>query len=449
MPVTFHVAPHAAKEHNPSGWVRSADDVLKSACRRQWMQSHELLQSSVTTGDAPALVPRANGFVEAVLTAYKKHHHLKIRPDDVWTSILIQLNFYINAHAEELREYFVAHQGKKTLTVSAVGTRYTVDFGDMARQMTLKIHDNVVDTAFVDWILPNFTTTTVTDTTVCAVVMMSSLKSYFDYRMACMCGIPSITLEGERADWEKLLSRLDRLSDLGEEPAVWARMLRPILTRFVSAFDGAPDTKFWNEVAHSHEQFYGPDDMSGWITAFCVWSSTGKWQGGALSDVTAPRSPRPTTEDMDWREKGTFIPCNRDFLESNSSDASFRAADNLELKRRYLLDGISFPALSVAQITEGFCEVDVLLDDNGTEVECVMVAGQVGFSMSSSGKGQPNDTLSPASHWFIAVKGKREVEDPYARYMQTNAKEYRYRKEDAVKVRRRGWGSLCGGCVIA
>ncbi|RDX44374.1 hypothetical protein OH76DRAFT_1096705 [Lentinus brumalis] len=425
MPVTFQVAPHAAEEHDPFSWVRSADDVLKSACRQQWMHCTELLQSSVTTAEMPALVPKANGFVEAVLTAYKKHNHLKISADDVWTSILSQLNFYINAHADELRQYFVAHEGKKKLTVSAVGTRYTVDFGDMARQMTLKIQDNVVDKTLVDWILPNFTTTTVKDTTVCAILMMSSLKSYFDYHMTCMCGIPSVTLEGERADWEKLLARLDRLPELGEEPAVWARMLRPILTRFVSAFDGEPDTKFWSEVAHSHERFYGPEDLSGWITAFCVWSSTGTWQAGALSDITSPRSPRPVTDEMDWRAK----------------------EESFQLGRRYLLDGVSYPPLSVSQIAEGFCEVDVLLDDNGVEYECMMVAGHVAMSMSSSGKGQQNDTLSPASHWFMFVKGKREVEDPY---QHMDGKEYRYRREDAVKPRRRaGWGSLCGGCVIA
>ena len=49
----------------------------------------------------------------------------------------------MNAHAEELREYFVAHQGKKKLTVQALGNRYTVDFGSMARQMTSKIHEEV------------------------------------------------------------------------------------------------------------------------------------------------------------------------------------------------------------------------------------------------------------------------------------------------------------------
>lgn len=36
-----------------------------------------------------------------------------------------------------MREYFVAHEsGKKELEVIAVGDRYTVDFGAMAKQMT-------------------------------------------------------------------------------------------------------------------------------------------------------------------------------------------------------------------------------------------------------------------------------------------------------------------------
>jgi Domain of unknown function (DUF4419) len=51
----------------------------------------------------------------------------------------------VNAHAEELRKSFVAHEGKKKLVVYASGTRYTVDFGDMARQMTDLIDANVGD----------------------------------------------------------------------------------------------------------------------------------------------------------------------------------------------------------------------------------------------------------------------------------------------------------------
>ena len=49
----------------------------------------------------------------------------------------------MNAHAEELRSHFVKHEGKKELVVTAAGTRYTVDFGNLANQMTGKIHENV------------------------------------------------------------------------------------------------------------------------------------------------------------------------------------------------------------------------------------------------------------------------------------------------------------------
>ena len=51
--------------------------------------------------------------------------------------------YSVNKHAEELRQYFVAHEGKKELWVRTVGTRYTVDFGRLARQMTSQIHEHV------------------------------------------------------------------------------------------------------------------------------------------------------------------------------------------------------------------------------------------------------------------------------------------------------------------
>jgi hypothetical protein len=55
------------------------------------------------------------GFPATEVKCYNGHQHLEIRPDDIWLSILTQSNFYANAHAEELREMFVAHQGKKNL----------------------------------------------------------------------------------------------------------------------------------------------------------------------------------------------------------------------------------------------------------------------------------------------------------------------------------------------
>ena len=95
-----------------------------------------------------------------------------------------------------------------------------------------------------------------------------------------MCGIPSVTLLGERADWLRLLSRLDRLPELGDEPAEWAAMLRPILDRFVFAFDGYPDIQFWSHVVNRDNGECGTDYLSGWITAFCMWDCDGTRLGG-------------------------------------------------------------------------------------------------------------------------------------------------------------------------
>ncbi len=154
-----------------------------------------------------------------------------------------------------------------------------------------------MDSTLVEWILPDFTSTTWHDRTIGSMVMMSTLKAcvspehvalpshspkflrhrYFEYFVSIVCGIPTVTLEGEKADWEEIHRRLYRLYELGDEPSVWADMLRPILSRFVDAFDGNPDVQFWEHIAYRSTVSCGELALSGWITAFCLWSPEGKW----------------------------------------------------------------------------------------------------------------------------------------------------------------------------
>ena len=80
MPVTFKVASHPAEPY-PTQQIynSSAEAVLQKACSDQWMQCSELLQTSITPNELSTLVPQGNGFVQAVLAAYKQHHNLVIR----------------------------------------------------------------------------------------------------------------------------------------------------------------------------------------------------------------------------------------------------------------------------------------------------------------------------------------------------------------------------------
>lgn len=377
MPVTIRVAKHAAEKvsahYSPP---RDPGDLLRQTWGSESGETRckELLQSSLsnTEHNFSKIAPKKNGFINTVITAYNHHHHLVIRPDDVWIAILNQFNYYVNAHAEELRDRFVSHKGKKKLVVSAVGSRYTVDFGDLARQMTELIDENVVDKELKDWIIPNFSTTRHNDIVVSAVLMMATLKAYFDYGMMLMCGIPSVTLEGERSDWVNLLNRIEKFETFGEEPKAWVGMLRPILTRFVSSFDGSPDIDFWSKVCHYSAGGSMPSYICGWITAFAVWSKEGKWQGPSLTGAESDDA---------------YIPDN--------------ALYGLEL------DGARYEIQDAEIIPAGYCEVDVELIDNGEKFECMMVSGHLA-QLTGGDKG---DTVSPLPSWFIFVKEQVPAEE--------------------------------------
>ena len=189
--------------------------------------------------------------------------------------------------------------------------------------------------------------------------------------MCLMCGIPSVTLEGEKSDWERLLTRLDKLDSFGEEPKAWAAMLRPILIRFVGAFDGEPDVDFWSRVCHYHSQGSGPSYLSGWITAFCVWSSEGKWQGPPISE--------PPSKPIRLMNGGTVS--------------------------ELVLDNVSYPLIRSGDVPIGFCEVDITLDDNGVKLPCMMVSGHLAYSA----EGEKTDTIRPCPSWFMFVKGEPQA----------------------------------------
>jgi hypothetical protein len=243
-----------------------------------------------------SLHPFRNGFVSTVIRAYNQHHALVIRPDDVWLAILCQFNYFVSANAAILRACFVAHDGRRELAITADGDRYSLNFGLIARRMVDLLEKNVVDPTLREWATPDFTTTTANDRTVGAILMMATLKEYFGYKVGGLaCGIPRVTLAGEKSDWVNILGRLEKLKEYGIEAIAWYHLLHPVVARFVAAFDNPASQEnvdFWQKVAHqegggSMLRFY-----SGWINAFNAFSQKGAWLGHRLDLVRSSRERR-------------------------------------------------------------------------------------------------------------------------------------------------------------
>ncbi|KID60294.1 uncharacterized protein G6M90_00g080060 [Metarhizium brunneum] len=307
MPVTLTIVNHAA-ENWRSSRVGTSGKLLELVSPKEHRRTSRVIQSSFDgrllgenhTSSSP------NGFVWAAINAYSSHHHLCIRPEDVWFAIITQVGFYVNAHAE--------------------------NFGAIAGAMTHLMAKNVKDPELRTWVMPSFSTTSQTDIAVASVLFMGAMQKYFSYTIRMLCGIPSVTLLGEVADWEDILSRLDKLAQLGEEPGQFADMLKPILRNMVLSFTepSSPAViRFWNSVADKH-QMSGLCRYSGWIAAFCFWNEKGEAQ-----------------------------------LSRKCRNGTWHA----------VIDSENIPA--------GFCSVPVKVDDNGHEFNCTMIAGSVGIQARS------------------------------------------------------------------
>lgn len=379
MPVTVQVVDHPA---DPWDGAKAAtpDKLLEAVDKTLYAKSKRVLRSSFseTQLGQDHISASSNGLVWAAIYAYSGHHHLTIRPEDVWFAILTQLSFYINAHAEELRSFFVAHQGQKELKLVVDGSVWDYDFGDLAEQMTHLMAKDINDPELRTWVVPSFTTTTDTDVAVAAILFMGAMQKYYSYGMFSRCGIPSVTVLGEVSDWEDILGRLDKLAQLGEEPAEFAEILRPILKNIIVTMTDPTDpgvARFWNSIADLKARS-GSSRYTGWIAAFCFWGENGK------------RKMRRPTPAAEYRPQ------------SPRYDPRNRAASAPPPKPPH--DLASYPSIESSDIPKGFASLPVQVD----EFKCRFVAGSMGILAAAAGEERgraaaERTAIQPASGWLL------------------------------------------------
>jgi hypothetical protein len=260
--------------------ITSEDAFFRQSAPMEFFNNTaKLIMTSLSATDlssTPGLHPSGDSFIRGAIQAWGEHLHLAIRPDEVWFTILVQLNFYMLSHADEIRDLFVSHTGQQEILIEDLTwDRILLQFGEA-------IQARVKTPWLLDWLTPDFSTTTPSDRLTANILMMGLTRAYFKYIGKQVCGLPSVTLLGNQADWEALLAKLDRLPQFGPEPEAYAARLRPILTRFVASFrePDAPATKrFWNQIVSARAgQVCGqpPVYLSGWITGFYYWNDNGR-----------------------------------------------------------------------------------------------------------------------------------------------------------------------------
>ncbi|KAJ6492032.1 hypothetical protein C8R45DRAFT_1053067 [Mycena sanguinolenta] len=310
----------------------------------------------------------SNGLISTVVKSYNRHHALFLRPDDVWLSILCQFYFFVNANAELMRASSVAHEGKRELTI--------INIGSMACQMNELINKTVPTQPCASGRFRHLALRLQLIRTVASVMLMATLKQYFEMRfVGTTCGNP-------RADWVDILGRLEKLKEYGVETIAWYHLQRPVIARFVHAFD-APDSEenvaFWNKIRTHRDQTstHGPGDCyySGWINAFNAQRRGSGWVLRSNLYASEFRHAEEALESMNAVK----------FWET------YEKAPRTEL----VYDGTPYHRLDTKNIAPGYAMVDLTLDDNGVLFRCVRCGDKM---LSKDGK---DDTVRPVAGWWM------------------------------------------------
>ena len=210
-------------------------------------------------------------FISATFNAYSKHYPLKIRPDDIWLTILQAAGLHINMNSEELRSQFVNFKDKKLLAVvreDFIFDSLDNDWGSVTLEFLKKIGENTVGD-FKEICETTFSTSTPLDHVTRSMTVMNVLQKYFDFHLSGGCGFPYIMLEGKKEDWIRLKESTTRLlSKLGKFGTEWSQSLLPLLDKMTEPFNGVVDSLFWNSMYTLVPRIYSSivwEPMSGWI----------------------------------------------------------------------------------------------------------------------------------------------------------------------------------------
>lgn len=200
----------------------------------------------------------------AVYSAFANHRPLVLSPDHIWITIAQGIAHHMAIHGEKLRSRFVSHQGKKNLVFQCQGWADRSPenpWAEAFESWSGQIRDHVGDQAH-DALVCDFSTSGPLERAVSQVVIMDVFQRYFHYIAYCICGIPTITLEGTTADWRRLADKAARLRvyDLDW----WLDHLLPICDQFVRARSGDVDRKHWQNICKLQDA-YGGHIINGWI----------------------------------------------------------------------------------------------------------------------------------------------------------------------------------------
>lgn len=227
--------------------------------------------------DMPYPVSSVSQLFQATHQAFAAHVPLSLSPEVIWYAICHELAICIKANPKQYARFFTdSPDKKKEILVRDDSLVYGSLDNDWLGSINLvrdPLRENISEET-LNLFLPKFSTLTPESETAILVAFMDSISSYYEFKWMTMCGIPSVLLEGEVADWELLVRSTVTLSEIFTELKGYFNDLLSVLREVVRTVKGeGMSREFWNSIYKYNGGSGGPY-VTGWITALTAYLNT-------------------------------------------------------------------------------------------------------------------------------------------------------------------------------
>ncbi|KAI5304089.1 hypothetical protein KEM56_006857 [Ascosphaera pollenicola] len=232
--------------------------------------------------------PRLNGLVESAIEAHSGRRHLIVSPDEVLGAIVGQFSYLMKK--DELLKLKVWQTpgftyAKPKVYVWAGMTECGTALRDLRAQLESTIVANLRDQGFASWFESSFTTTTETHQLMNAVLFLGQCPEFEPglvppgNNAEMDRGIVTVTMTGQLQDWIHLREMVQFLGNYDGVLKNWHQMLDVVLRFFIFCYakpSSSGSKHFWRIAILRDGGRSAQPQISGWITAFCLWQWTGE-----------------------------------------------------------------------------------------------------------------------------------------------------------------------------
>ncbi|MBR4594803.1 MAG: DUF4419 domain-containing protein, partial [Bacteroidaceae bacterium] len=182
--ITFRVDPDLPEPTGESLIMRmyESDKLISEILDRSEIRGENQRVVASGIGDGKYAAYGKNPFFKGMIDAFADHRPVVLTPDVIWFLICQGFAHYVNDNPEQLRDLFVDHEGKIDLVVQSSKELLSgnADWQAILDGFYEQIRENTQGD-IADIMSEKFSTTGVNEHMVSQIVLMETVKSYFDY----------------------------------------------------------------------------------------------------------------------------------------------------------------------------------------------------------------------------------------------------------------------------